>query len=320
MEKLKREQISNILLAARKDNLEKNVGYKRLKKIKYDLHCGRFDSIINDALWFGLLDTLKVLKEEGIDFSKTYTAIALTYPYTKSSEKLYSKYPLIQALESSYLDSMPTHKLEIIKFLVEDCSSDVNFKERNFDGSFNAPIIASIRSDLDIIKYLVEKKANVKIENANLLHKVISYPNIDNKNYLEKIKYLLSCGVDANEVDENKNTPILSGINYKGTKSVSLEVRENEEKMVLEAIKILMKISSYDFKNDDYLERAILLGRPLITSLLLENGASMETLKEVISRVEKAKDLEEIKDLTSFIDERFFTIKENISSVKKLVL
>ena len=119
-------------------------------------------------------------------------------------------------------------------------------------------------NNIDVAKFLIEKKANVDAlddENTNILGIV------SNIGYTEMAEILIKAGASLNIEDDQKNRPLDYAV----------------EKENIDIVKLLVKNGAdlnYTNHNYNYLQDAVLRGKPDLISIFLEGGSDVNVLFE----------------------------------------
>lgn len=170
----------------------------------------------------------------------------------------YNYHALIYALRVEN----PEDYSEIVKLLL-DKGVDVNVVDESDEGSDDSPLLFAIRNDfdMDIIKRLIEKGANVNYVNAEndsaLLEAVYSGEKT------ELVRFLLDKGASVNMINEEGSTPLIIASVNGYTEIVKLLIEKGAN------------VNIQNNGGDSALISAMVNGRMDIAKLLIESGAEV---------------------------------------------
>lgn len=194
----------------------------KLIKVGADVNNGDDYPPLSQAIFKGNLNIIELLLEAGADITCSCEDMSLI-DYTKKVRSGENCSNIIKLLEE-YLNKKLRFELnnmwlrdlnKCIKFI--ECGADINTQDK--DG-LTTLHIASDRGDLDAVKYLVENKANINIQDATgrtpLVYAVEIYRND------EVIKYLIEQGADKNIKMMSGRTALFSAVEYRSIEIVKL--------------------------------------------------------------------------------------------------
>lgn len=186
-----------------------------------ELCVNNYDNI--DILEFALEYGLNVNILDHMNYSELFFVKDITVA------KVLIKYGAFINIKN-YIGNTPLHSahISIIPLLIEH---GANINEKN-DNGFTVLILAILRNDYKLVKYLIDKGADVHITNnvnCNALF-FVSSPNLSqcNKfigNQLKIAELLLEKGVNINHISKYNKTPLYSAVKNECTHIVNLFIK-----------------------------------------------------------------------------------------------
>lgn len=165
-------------------------------------------TVLIDAAWKGHLEIVKYLVENGADINAKDNSGRTALIWASYEGKLgVVKYLVDKGADINVKDNegytaliwaLIFEKLNVVEYFIESCAIDIDAKYniKYFgnvkDGSYTILMIASMKGYLEIVKYLVDKGADINIENDKCdtaLNMICS--SSDNNKKANKIKEVL---------------------------------------------------------------------------------------------------------------------------------
>ena len=176
-----------------------------------------------------------------------------------------------------------TNNLELVKLLI-DRGADINA-----GGVAGTPLIAAIQAhSFEILDYLLEKGANVKVKNKEgmtPLMLIASSYNNKSKEVSEKVSSLIKAGASVNDNNNNGQTALMIAVNNRSSEVIRVLLENGADPNVED--KNGSNILSYALSDPNILKlfldkganpNVIVNGQPLLHQAVYRNDATFQTL------------------------------------------
>lgn len=186
---IQKEQISDIL-----DSLTSLANNETLSKIEKDLNDGDTDSTLHFAIRNDSLQTLRILKDIGLDINEPFINYKETFE--EVSDLFAYEYPIFEATDDGHF--------EVTKFFVEEWNANVNVLTHMGETPLSKvattvfPHFGTIQELKTNPSFLDDIKKMMSPEDAKDFQEEFEHAKEVYKNVIKMVEYLLENGADPN--------------------------------------------------------------------------------------------------------------------------